>query len=228
MFHITERAMIESERERLLDCMPLAPRPFHSRQFKLNLVSELIGVVVAIVCILYLKKESPAFVIPAALGLYALWWLLHLKGRVLSPIRQWREANQIALRFHDAVTSAQSVCVHCVEAKAAVRVTCDEGTIYLMDVGPNRTYWIDPYSMIPGRPPKNWPNRKFEVVKVPGWNGEIGPFCAGKSLHLRETYEFRDLFEQNDFEPPAGGLIGQALDAFLAEAKSRNQKANAT
>ena len=112
-----------------------------------------------------------------------------------------------------------------VEADAVVQVTHDEGMVYLFDVGQGQTYWTDPYCMIPGRPPKDWPNRKFEVVEVPGWKEEVGPFCDGKQLRSRETVEFRDLFERHDFEPPAGGLIHQALDAFLIETKIRNQSA---
>jgi hypothetical protein len=224
MYHTIERTMTASERKRLLDCRPLAPPPFRSRQFRLTLVAELFGVVVAVIFLLYFKKQSAIFAIPAALGFYALWWLFHLKSRILTPRRRWREANQRVLAFHDAVTSAQSVRVRCVEAEAVVQVTYDEGTICLFDVGQSQTYWIDLYCMIPGRPPKDWPNRKFEVVEVPGWKGEVGPFCEGKRLRPRQTFEFHDLFEHYEFEPPPDGLIGQALDAFITEAKSRNQK----
>src|SRR5262245_57332562 len=134
--------------------MPLAPSPFRSRQFRLRLVAELVGVAVAVVFLLYFKQQPAAFVIPVAFGLYALWWLFHLKNRILAPGRRWREANQRVFGFHDAVTSAQAVRVHCVEAEAVVQVTYDEGTICLFDVGQSETYWIDPYCMIPGRPPK--------------------------------------------------------------------------
>lgn len=227
MHQTTERTMTKAERKRLLDCMPLTPSPFRSRQFKQKLVAELVGVLVAVVFLLYFKKQPTAFVIPAALGFYALWWLFHLKSRILTPQRRWREANQRIWGFHDAVASAQTVRVHCVEAEAVVQVTHDEGTICLFDVGQSQTYWIDPDCMIPGRPPKDWPNRKFEVVEVPGWKEEVGPFSEGKRLRPRQTVEFRDLFGRYDFEPPSDGLIRQALDVFLAEAKNRNQKVEA-
>jgi hypothetical protein len=228
MHQIIERAMTEKERKRLLDCMPLAPSPFRSRQFKLRLIAELIGVVVAVVFLVYFRKQPAAFVIPVAVGLFALWWLFQLKSRILTPSRKWREANQRMLGFHDAVTSAQIVSVHCVEAATVVQVTYDEGTLCLFDVGQSQTYWMDPSCMIPGRPPKDWPNQKFEVVEVPGWKEELGPFCEGKRLRPRQTFEFHELFEHYEFEPPADGVIHQTLDAFIAEAKTRNQKVGAT
>jgi hypothetical protein len=77
--------------------------------------------------------------------------------------------------------------------------------------------------MIPGRPPADWPNRKFEVIKLPGWEDEVGPFCYGKKLRSRETLEFRDLFEYYEFKPPSDGLINQSLHEFLSQTKSRNQ-----
>ena len=220
--------MTEAERKRLLDCMPLAPSPFGARHFKLTLFAELAGVVTAIIVLIWFKKYPTDFAVPTALGLYTLWWVFHLKSRILTPRRRWREANQRVLGFHDAVHSAQSVRAHCVEAGAVVQVTYDEGTIYLFDVGQSQTYWIDPYCMIPGRPPTDWPNRKFEVVLVPGWKEEIGPFCEGKRLRPQQTLEFQDLFEHYEFEPPEDGLIGQALDTFIAEAKSRSQKVGVT
>lgn len=82
--------------------------------------------------------------------------------------------------------------------------------------------------MMPGRPPKDWPNQKFEVVMVPGWKEEIGPFCLGKRLRPRDTMEFRDLFEHWEFEPPADGVINQSLEAFLKEAETRNRSAAST
>lgn len=224
MYKTVERKMTEDEQKRLLGCMPLAPSPFRARDFRLRLVTELVGVVVAVVFLLWFKKESVVFVIPATLGLYALWWLFQLKSRILRPLRRWRETNERVRTFHNGVAAAQTVRVHCVETEAVIQVTYDEGTICLCDVGESQTYWIDPYCMIPGRPPKGWPNRKFEVVEVPGVKEEIGPFCSGKQLRPQETYEFSDLFEHYDFEPPADGLIHQDLDVFLAEAKSRNQR----
>jgi hypothetical protein len=77
--------------------------------------------------------------------------------------------------------------------------------------------------MIPGRPPPDWPNRKFEVVEVPGWKDEIGPFCYGKRLCPRETLEFSDYFEEFDFDKlPSDGLIDRSVDLFLREARAEN------
>jgi len=227
MHQLLERQMTDAERERLLDCLPLAPSPFRSRDFKLKLVAEGIGVTLAVVILVWFQKQPAAFVIPAALGCYSLWSLLHLKSRVLSPLRRWREANQRVSEFRNAVAATQTVRVHCVEADAVVQVVHDEGTVCLFDIGPGQTYWIDPHEMLPGRPPADWPNRKFEVIELPGWKGEVGPFCYGKLLRARETLEFRDLFEHYENEPPADGLINQSLDAFLSQAKDRNQAGGA-
>ena len=108
-----------------------------------------------------------------------------------------------------------------VEADAVVRVSYDEGTICLFDVGGNQTFWVDPACMIPGKPPSKWPNHKFEIVTIPGVAEEIGPFCLGKPLRTKQTVEFRDLFDQDEYEPPADGLIKQSLDEFLREASEK-------
>jgi hypothetical protein len=219
--------MTDAERQRLLACMPLTPspfRPFHKYHYGLQVIGETFGVIVLLVVFVGFGDLRLSHGILGGVGFLAIWWLLNLKRRVLRPLRSWRDANQRACAFHTAVAAAQTVCVHCVDADAVVQVMHDEGTICLFDVGQSQTYWMDPYCMIPGRPPKNWPSRKFEVAEVPGWTEEVGPFSEGKRLRPRETVEFRDLFEHYDFEPPADGLIHQSLDAFIAEAKSRNQK----
>jgi len=189
--------MTDAVRKRLLDYVPTMPSPFRERKFKLTAIAELGGILLAIVLLIGLKKTSTAFAISGAVIFLACWWL--------------------------AVNSAKTVRVHCVESDEVVQVTHDEGTICLFDVGQNRTYWIDPYLMTPGHPPEDWPNRKFEVIEVPGWEEELGPFCLGKRLRPRETFEFRNLFEHYDFEPPADGLINQSLNAFLQDAQTRNR-----
>lgn len=83
MHQILERPMTEAERKRLLDCMPLAPSPFRARRFKLTLIGESMGVILAVVILVWFQKQSAAFVIPAALGCYAFWLLLHLQSRFL-------------------------------------------------------------------------------------------------------------------------------------------------
>jgi len=228
MHKLLEQAMTEDQRKRLLACMPLTPspfRPFHKYDYGLQVIGETFGVLVFVSVFVGFGDLRLFYGIVGGVGFLAIWWLLNLKSRVLTPLRRWRQANQRVWAFHNAVVAARTVRVHRVEADAVVQVTYDEGTICLFDVGQSQTYWIDPYCMIPGRPPKNWPNRKFEVVEVPGWKEEVGPFCDSKRLRPRETVEFRDLFEHYDFEPPADGLIHQTLDAFLIEVKTRNQSA---
>ena len=223
MHESIERPMTDAVRKRLLDYVPTMPSPFRERKFKLTAIAELGGILLAIVLLIGLKKTSTAFAISGAVIFLACWWLIHLKSRILTPLRRHRATNHRVSKFRQAVNSAKTVRVHCVESDEVVQVTHDEGTICLFDVGQNRTYWIDPYLMTPGHPPEDWPNRKFEVIEVPGWEEELGPFCLGKRLRPRETFEFRNLFEHYDFEPPADGLINQSLNAFLQDAQTRNR-----
>ena len=215
--------MTEAERKRLLESMPLAPSPLGSRQLKLKLMAEAVGVVLAVVILIAVKKVPVAVAILGALAFLAIWWLLYFKSRVLSPLRKSREANERVSRFRAAVDAAKTIRVHRIESDDVVQVAHDDGTICLFDVGGNRTFWIDPCFMVPGRPPEDWPNRKFEVVAVPAWPDEIGPFCSGKKLQPRETFEFRDLFEHYTYDPPPDGLINEPLDAFLKCAQERNR-----
>lgn len=224
MHQTVEEQMTEAERKRLVDCMPLMPSPFRTRQFKLRLISTSLGVLLGIVIVIAAKKVSAVVAIPAGVIVFGIWWLLDLKSRVLTPLRRYREANERVWKFRRVINAAKTVRVHRVESDAVVQVVHDEGTICLFDVGENRTYWIDPYFMVPGRPPEDWPNREFEVVEVPGWENEVGPFSRGKRLRPRETLEFRDLFEYYDFEPPADGIIRQSLDVFLRDAQARNRR----
>lgn len=223
-----ERPLMANERKRLLDAMPLTPSPFRARPFKLKLIAEATGVLVALIILVAVKKVSPAFAVPAAVAFFAIWWLLHIKTRVLRPLRRCREANERVHKFREVVNAAKAVRVHRVQSDAVVQVVHDEGTICLFDVGESCTYWIDPYFMLPGRPPADWPNREFDVVEIPGWEGEVGPFTHGTKLRPRHTLEFRDLFEYYDFEPPADGLIRQPLDVFLQEARARNRPVSGT
>jgi hypothetical protein len=226
MHQTIKRQMTDAERQRLLDCMPLAPspfRPFHKYKYGLQVIGETFGVLMLVVVFVGFGDLRLSYGILGGVGFLAVLWLLNLKRRILTPLRRWRDANRRVWAFHSAVAVAQAVRVHCVEADGVVQVTHKEGTICLFDVGQSQTYWIDPYCMIPGHPSKDWPNRKFEVVEIPGWKEEVGPFCDGKRLRPRETVEFRDLFEHYDFEPPEDGLIHQALDSFLTDAKTRNR-----
>jgi hypothetical protein len=227
MHELIERTMIEEDRRRLLACMSPAPSPFRPfNQYKFGLVSigEAFGVFCFVAVVGWLGPWPAAVVISLGIGFLLLWWSLHLKGRVLAPLRQYREANQRVWDFQKAVTEAQTVRIHRVESDAVVEVTHDNGVIYLFDVGTNCTYWIAPCCfMVPGRPPNNWPNGKFEVFKVPGLKEEIGPFCYGERLRARDALEFRDLFEHYEFDPPADGVISQSLDEFIKTAESKNR-----
>lgn len=223
MYQVIERPMTGVERERLLGCMPLTPSPFwpfNKFQYGLQVIGEAFGVLVMIVVFVGFG-DLPLFNgIAGGFGILAVWWTLNLKGRVLIPLRVWKNVNQRAQSYRSAVAAAQTVRVRLVEANAVLAVAYDDGTIYLFDVGPSQTYWIDPYCIIPGNPPTDWPNGKFEVVEVPGWNEEVGPFCYGKRLRRRETVDYRDFFEHHSFQPPADGLIHQPLEVFLNEAKT--------
>ncbi len=228
MHQTVEQQMTEDERKRLVASMPLTPSPFRTRQFKLRLISTSVGVLVGVAILIAAKKVSAVVAIPAGLMVFGIWWLLDLKSRVLTPLRRYREANERVWKFRGVVNAAKTVRVHRVQSDAVVQVVHDEGTICMFDVGENRTYWIDPYFMVPGRPPEHWPNREFEVVEVPGWEGEVGPFTHGTRLRPRQTLEFRDLFEHYDFEPPADGIIRQSLDVFLRDAQARNRPTSGT
>lgn len=223
MHQTIEQQMTEDERKRLLDSMPLTPSPFRTRQFKLRLIGTTIGVLAAVAFAIATKRASAGVAIAVGLLVFAILWLLDLKSRVLTPLRRYREANERVWRFRGVVNAAKTVRVHRVQSDAAVQVVHDEGTICLFDVGENRTYWIDPYFMVPGRPPADWPNREFDVVEISGWEGEVGPFSRGTRLRPRETLEFRDMFEHYDFEPPADGIIRQSLDAFLQDVRARHR-----
>src|SRR2546429_7075573 len=165
MHQLLERLMTKEERQRLLECMPLASspfRPFRRYQYGLEVIGELFGVLVMASIFMGLGKLPAVYVIPTALGLLAIWWVLHLKRRVLTPLRRYREANQRVWDFRNAVNAAQTIRVHCVESDLVVQMMHDEGTICLFDVGRIQTYWIAPILLIPGRSPKTWPNRSFE------------------------------------------------------------------
>ncbi len=223
MLQIVEQQMTEDERKRLIDSMPLKPSPFQARQFKLRLISTSLGVVAGVAILVATRRASAGIAISVGLLVLGIWWLLDLKSRILTPLRRCREANERVWKFRGIVNAAKTVRVHRIQADAVVQVVHDEGTICLFDVGENATYWIDPYLMIPGRPSEAWPNRDFDVVQIPGWKDELGPFCRGTKLRPRETFEFRDLFEHSDFAPPADGIIRQSLDAFLKDARERNR-----
>jgi hypothetical protein len=197
-------------------------------RYGLDVIAETWAWLIMVAFLIGIAKLRALYVIPSALGLLALWWLLTLKSRVLTPLREYREANRRVKEFHDAVATAETARVHCVESDACVEVNADEAYFYFFDVGGNQTYLIDTYGMLPGESATRWPNRKFEVIEIPGWKKEMGPFCYGKRLRPREILDARDLFEHCNFELhplPSDGIINQSLDDFLRDARVRNRSA---
>jgi hypothetical protein len=228
MFESSERSLTEEDRTRLLECMSPAPSPFWpltQYQFGLQAIGEAFGVFCFVAIVGGLGTWPAVRVIAGGIGFLTLWWLLHLKSRILSPLRHYRELNQRVWDFQKAVNEAQTARVRRVESDAVVEVMHDQGVVYLFDVGTDCTYWIDPYCfMTPGRPPKEWPSRSFEVFQIPGCKDEIGPFPYGKRLRARQTFEFQDLFQHFEFEPPPDGLIRQSLDEFVKTAQLKNRE----
>jgi len=222
VYELIERPMTPDERRRLLDCMPLAPSPFRARPFKLRIAAELVGVLLAVIILVWRHIVPASMGVPAAVGCYALLWLFQLNERVLQPLRRHRKANRKVWGFRKVLDEATTVRVQRVASARVVQITGDESTVCLFDVGENLTYWIDPYFMLPGRPPKEWPNSRFEVVRIPGWEEELGPFCDGERLRPLEVTESRDCCFQEVFEVPKDGLIRQSLDAFLRTARGGN------
>jgi hypothetical protein len=227
MYQLLERAITDDERKRLLDSRPLQASPIRAlrKDLLLRSLSELVGLALASAYAIWLQKLPVSLVLPLGLLGYAFYWALKFKNRMVEPLRKHREANQKIVEFQDAVNALRTVRVHHVEADGVVEVLHDEGTICLFDVGGKQTYWIDPYcGMIPGPPaPKGWPNSKFEVLEAADWKEQLGPFCYGKRLRPRENLEFRDYFEEFDFDKvPAGGLIEKPVDLFLQEARAES------
>src|SRR5437879_6469279 len=138
VYQLLERAMTQEERKRLLSCMSLTPspfRPFHKYQYGLQVIAETFGVLVVVSVFVGFGDLRISYGVAGGVGFLALWWLLHLKSRVLTPLHKWREANTRVWAFHNAIAAAETVRVHCVEADAVVQVTYDEGTVCLFDVG---------------------------------------------------------------------------------------------
>lgn len=222
MHRKVERPITDNERLELRNWMPTTPLPFCEHNFKRKVLTELAGITLGIIALVWFRKQPVEFVIPAACGLYLAWWIFHLKSRILEPLKHWRKTNERVKAFHQALAKTQMVTAYTVMAQSVVKVMHDEGTICLFDIGNNQTYWIDSYHLTMGWPPSAWPNNEFEIIKITGWDEEIGPFCRGKQLKARQVFEFSDLFGQWSYEPHSDGLINQALDDFLAEARVKN------
>ena len=220
MYKFIERPLSEQERARLLAWTPAPPPPF--RGLETRLVAH--GVVCAILIpLLFLgirdlrwNHSAGPFVV---LSILLIYLLIQLKKLVFTPLRIHRQRNQAVLSFRQAVTRASAVLVQQIESNEVVEIFHDEGCIYLFATGDSRSYWIDPQ-----RPGKNWPNTKFEIVRVPGLGEDLGPFCHGQFLKPRKQLEFRDYFEEFDFDTlPADGVIACSVDSFLETARTKTR-----
>jgi hypothetical protein len=162
------------------------------------------------------KKALSVYLLGICFLLYVMYQIRRL---VLIPLSAQRREQRAALGFRSAVMAAENVTVEKIEADEVVSVSHDEGTIYLFATGPKQCFWFEP----PKQPSKDWPNSSFEIVRVPGWRDDLGPFCRGKKLQPRASLEFREVFGE-DFDPetiPEDGVIEHSLDEFLAITRSR-------
>jgi hypothetical protein len=189
MYQKLERPITDKDRQQLQSCIPLATHPFSTRSFKIKLLGEWAGVITAISILIWFKKQPAAFVIPIACGLYFTWWLFHLKRRVLEPLRKWRQTSEHIQKFGNAIAAAQTIVVQHITARAVVKLNHDEGMICLFDIGPDQTFWFDPTDLTPSHSPSNWPNQEFEILRIPSWDHEIGPFSRGKRLTAQKPHE---------------------------------------
>jgi hypothetical protein len=234
MYEIVERGVTEQERRRLLGCLP-ALRPAAGnwrRKLKLDIIAQVGGFGTGPAAAIWISKHPVSFVIPFVLVCWALYWVFMAKKLVLKPLREERERNRAAnerlAKFRNAVNVAKTVRVRRVEAQGVVEVMHDEGVDCLFDLEGKRTYWFHAIGLMPGRREAgdDWPNSRFEIVELPGWQQEqdFGPFCYGEQLRPRETVEFRDYFAEYDFDKVAAdGLIDKPVDVFLREARAESR-----
>jgi hypothetical protein len=147
---------------------------------------------------------------------FLLYFLYQIRRLIILPFEAQRKERRTVQAFREAVTTAESMTVQKIEADEVVSVSHDDGTIYLFATGPHQCFWFEPAVR-----PKDWPNSCFEVIRIPTWKDDLGPFCRGKKLRPRTSLEFREVFG-DDFDPetiPEGGLIDRSLDEFLASVR---------
>jgi len=160
-------------------------------------------------------KASSVYLLGICFLLYVMYQIRRL---VLIPLGTQRREQRAAQGFRSAVMATETVTVEKIEAEV-VSVSHDEGTIYLFATGPKQCFWFEPTK----QPSKDWPNSSFEIVRLPAWRDDLGPFCRGKKLQPRASLEFREVFGENfDGETiPEDGVIESSLDEFLAMARFR-------
>jgi hypothetical protein len=159
MYQRFERAITDADRRRLLACMTPGPLPVSNwrRKLKLDIIAQIGGFGIAVIALIWFKKELASLVIPAAMACWLLYWIFKFKGLLLTPRRKERDAlraaNDQLAKSQEILNTAKMVRGYRVEAQRVIEVVHDEGVICLFDIGDNRTFWIDPYiDLLPGKP----------------------------------------------------------------------------
>lgn len=226
MYEVEERELTGAELEELFEYLPVAKspfRPFKQYDYGMVFIAEAWGAIVTVAILVRFGDVGLWRGILFGFAFLGVWWLMNLRKRILSPLRHWEAENRDALAVREIVRAKPAVRIHRVKAESAASVVYDDGVILLIDVGNNRTLWMDPYSMIPGVAPSSWPNREFKFISLPGSAQDVGPICKGTRFQPRETFDISELFPQSDFDPPEDGLVRQSLDSFLKRLRSRDQ-----
>jgi hypothetical protein len=219
MYSVTEQSLSAADKELLARFMPSPPGPFHGlehkiiiRGFVLLIFGGLIGVLI--------RDLRWNFSVPRLLFIMAFFvfvWM-QINELILRPRRLHRQKKIPFNQFQKALSAATVATVQRIESKNVVQIDSDEGAFYLFSTGPNQTYWSD----LDG-PPDSWPNSKFDVFRIPGFERDLGPLCHGELIEPRRSVLFRDYFGHFDFEQlPKDGLIMDAPDAFLARSQAQS------
>ena len=219
MLQVRERELSEDDRSKLgaLVSKPQSPFvPFTEYAYGLQIIGETWGFLILVVVFTW-GRAWGALAITTAV--FIAWWLICFRARILDPLSSFRDDNKRAKEFGDIVRAASNVSSTYVESERVVQVDCYGGTFYLFEVGEALTYWVDPRGMLPGDTPKRWPVRRFEVFRVDGVEGEIGPVPLGQRLRPVQVIEYSELFPDHDYEVPDDGVIHSALDDFIEEHK---------
>ncbi len=229
-----ERPLTAEERQRLLDLMPVPPRPPFPVIRLIRRVFEMACVMLAGCVLVAVKDVSAIIVFPCIAVIYLLYYEFELADLLFLRRQRYALEYNPVMKFRKAVEAAQTVRVHSFEVNALVQMHHDDGTIYLLDLGDGQTYWLDAgYSQmgrVPDRLPPEWPSTKFELFQLPNYAKQIGPFCTGTKLRPRESVEMNDLvLEGVDFDNvvSADGFINKPLDTFLEELKALSREAAA-
>src|SRR4026207_1704388 len=122
MYQVVERPLTEDERSQLLSCLSARPEvvPQWRRKLLLDLTVQVGGFGIAIIVLLWVKKEPASFVIPVVLAFWIMYWIVKINGLLLKPWReeckQNRATNQRLEEFGSALNAAKTIRVQRVEA----------------------------------------------------------------------------------------------------------------